>query len=88
MMDSLRAWAWREIAAQWRDLQRRVTFWQPALDVPPWAAPAVALGALLALALVSGVAVLSLGALLVALVAAQLLLEHVFGVSVLLTPSR
>ena len=50
-------------------------------------APALALGALLALALSAGVALLSLGALLTALLVAHLLLDRVFGVTVALAPA-
>ena len=51
-------------------------------------APALALGALLALVAASGVALASLGVLLTALLVAHLLLERVFGVSVALAPPR
>jgi hypothetical protein len=79
---------WRDVAAQWRDLRERVGFWQPVAGIPPWMAPAVAIGALLALTLAAGLALASVATLLTALLVAHLVLTQVFGVSVALVPPR
>jgi hypothetical protein len=55
-------------------------------DRPAVLAPAVALGGLLSLALLSGTAVAALGGLLLSLLALYVLLVDVFGISVELTP--
>lgn len=78
----------RELAARLHQFRRLIAFWGPTSVVPTWMAPGVALGALLALVVVSGVAVASMGVLLTALLAAHLLLTDVFGVSVALGPQR
>ena len=77
---------WRELVEQWDELRRVVGFSAPLSSLPGWMAPGLALGALLALALAAGIALLSLGALLTALLVAHLLLDRVFGVSVALVP--
>lgn len=80
---------WRDAAAQWRDLRERVGFWQPISGVPPWMAPAIAIGALIALALAAGLALASVATLLTALFIAHLVLTEVFGVSLALaSPPR
>lgn len=76
---------WREAAANLHELRRLVRLWGPMLQVPDWMAPAVALGALLALALAAGVALASIAALLSALLAAHLVLTEVLGVSFVVT---
>jgi len=76
------AWLWRVLAEQWSELRRVLAFSAPLGALPPWMAPALALVAILALALTAGVALVSLGALLTALLVAHLLLDRVFGVSV------
>jgi hypothetical protein len=81
-MSDFRAQLWQEVAAQWDTLRRIVGFSAPLISLPGWMAPALALGALLALALSAGIALLSLGALLTALLVAHLLLDRVFGISV------
>ncbi len=55
-------------------------------DRPALLAPAVALGGLLAMALLSGTAIAALGWLLLSLLAIYVLLVDVFGISVELTP--
>jgi hypothetical protein len=79
-MDPLGAW-WRDTLFQWGELTRRLAFWAPTVPAPRWLAPAVALGALLALALAAGIAITALAALIAALLVAHLLLTQVFGVS-------
>jgi len=81
-------WLWRALADQWSGLRRVLAFSAPLGGLPPWMAPALALAAVLALALAAGVALVSLGALLTALLVAYLLLDGVFGVSVALTVPR
>jgi hypothetical protein len=79
---------WHELAEQWNALRRVVGFSAPLSSLPGWMAPGLALGALLGLALAAGVALLSLGALLTALLVAHLLLDRVFGITVALAPPR
>lgn len=81
-MDEFFASAWSRVAEQAEDWRRRGALWAPLAPVPGWMAPGVALGALLCLVLLSGVAVVSLGLFLTALLAAQFLLVRVFGISV------
>jgi hypothetical protein len=50
--------------------------------LPRWAAPSLALGALLSLAVLSGIAIVSLGAAVTALLVAALILDQIFGVVV------
>lgn len=78
----------RDFAAVWDAAQRLTAFWRPDLNLPSWMAPATAIAALLGLVLATGVAFASIGTLLTALLAAHLLLENVFGVSVSLVPQR
>ena len=73
---------WRQLADRWAHLRRVVGFSAPLGGLPSWMAPGLAVGALLGLALSAGVALLSLGALLTALLVAHLLLDRVFGISV------
>lgn len=87
-MDAYGGWVWRELAEQWDELRRVVGFSAPLTSLPGWMAPPLALGALLALALAAGIALLSLGALLTALLIAHLLLDRVFGVTIALAPPR
>lgn len=75
------AW-WQGWAARWDELRRTVTFGEGLAALPAWMAPAVALGSLLALVALSGVALAALGVLLTAILAAALLLEGVLGVRV------
>jgi len=56
-------------------------FWMPVAPVPVVLAPFLALGSLLTLALLSGLAASSLAVLLLALVALYLLLTEVLGIS-------
>lgn len=79
---------WRQLGDQWAELRRVVGFSAPFAALPPWMAPAIALGALLALVVVSGIALAALGVLLTALLVAHLLLQQVFGVTVELAPPR
>ncbi len=65
-----------------------VEFLQPTLDqlpggieVPQWAAPSLAIGALLSLAALSGVAVSSMAVTLTALLLVAMILDQIFGVS-------
>jgi hypothetical protein len=79
---------WRALGDGWGELRRVVEFWQPLPALPSWTAPALALTAILALVALSGVALAALGVLLTSLLAAYLLLDRVFGVSVALMPPR
>jgi len=87
-MDVLRASLWREFTEQWAELRRLIGFSEPLASLPGWMAPGLALGALLALAIAAGVALLSLAGLLTALLVVHLLLDRVFGVTVALAPPR
>jgi hypothetical protein len=73
---------WRQISEQWNELRGVIGFSAPLTTLPAWMAPGLALGALLALAVTAGVALVSLGALLTALLIAYLLLDRVFGIEV------
>jgi hypothetical protein len=84
MKDVLEA-IWREAATNLRELRRLAGLWGPTLQVPDWMAPAVALGALLALAVAAGVALASIAALLSALLAAHLVLNEILGISFVVT---
>ena len=79
---------WRTLGDQWSDLRQVVGFWEPVASLPPWTAPALVVGALLALVVLSGIAMAALGILLTALLIAHLLLDRVFGVSVALASPR
>lgn len=84
MNEAFGAGLWRELGAQWDELRRVVGFGEALASWPTWLAPALAVGALLALVVLSGVALVALGALLTTLLAAALLLEQVFGVQIAL----
>ena len=81
-MDDLFTRLTDDLARYWNNARRITALLAQMVTLPPWAAPAVALTSLLALVLISGVALASLGVLLTALLTAHLLLEHVFGISV------
>jgi len=87
-MNSFAAQLWSDLTAQWNQLRSVIGFSAPLSALPGWMAPGLALSALLALALAAGIAVLSLGTLLVALLVAHLLLDRVFGVTIALAPPR
>ena len=77
-------------AAFWAEVQERgvTPFLQPVppYDQPGFLAPVVAMGGLLGLALFSGMAVASMGALVLALFGLYLLLVEIFGLRVELAP--
>lgn len=73
---------WDELRERWGNARRETALWMPRNAGAPWLAPAMALSGLLALVLLSGVAILSLGLLLTSLLAAYLILETVFGVTI------
>lgn len=79
---------WAQLATRWDTIRRQTALWLPASTGPVWAAPLVALGALLALAVLAGLSILSLGVLLTSLIAAHLVLERVLGISIELEPVR
>jgi hypothetical protein len=62
--------------------RRFVAFWGPVQEVPSLLAPVLAIASVLALALMSGVAVGALATAIVALLVLYLLLTEVFGVSI------
>ena len=65
------------------DTARRVlAFWGPVAAVPALLGPFLAIGSVLTLALLTGVAVGALSTLIVTLVVLYLLLTEVFGVSI------
>ncbi len=67
-------------------IYRTVEFWRPMAQVPglaglpSWIAPSLALGALLSLVALSGIAIGSLSVLLTALLLAAVILDEIFGV--------
>ncbi len=81
-MDGFGADLWRQLGAQWFDLRDRIGFGERLALLPSWMAPALAVGALLSLVVLSGIALASLGVLLTTLFVAALLLESVFGLRV------
>jgi len=82
-MDEFLRQAWEDLFAGWEEARRVTALWQPTFRTgSPWLAPGVALGALLALIALSGISLLALGVLLTALLAAYLIINNVFGVSI------
>lgn len=81
-MDVFGADLWRQLGAQWVELRDRIGFGERLALLPAWMAPALAVGALLSLVALSGIALASLGVLLTTLFVAALLLENVFGLRV------
>ena len=79
---------WQDFQARFATARQQTVLWLPSTPGPSWLAPLLAFGALLSLALVSGVAVLSLGMLLTSLLVAYLILENVFGVTITVAPTR
>jgi hypothetical protein len=65
--------------------QKIVAFWGPLGSTSSWLAPLAAIGSVLVLALLTGIAVGSLATLLVTLLALLCVLSEVFGLSVELT---
>ncbi len=66
----------------WFTARRLWAIWGPVGEVSIWITPLVAVGSVLSLALLSGVAVAALATLLVALVLLYRLLTEFFGISV------
>lgn len=83
-MDAFAAGLWRDAAARWDHLRGLIGFGDGLSALPPWLAPPLALAALLALTALAGVSLVALGVLLTTLLAAHLLLQQVFGVSIAL----
>jgi hypothetical protein len=63
-------------------VQRVAAFWGPAIPAPTLLGPLLAVASVVALALLSGLAVGSVATLLVALVALYLLVTEVFGIAI------
>jgi len=87
-MNGLGADLWSGLVDQWDQLRSMIAFSGPLTALPGWMAPGLAIGTLLALVLSAGIALISLGTMLTALLVAYLLLDRVFGVSVALVPPR
>jgi hypothetical protein len=62
--------------------QRWAAFWSPVTETPALLAPLLALGSILTLALLTGIAAGSLAVLIIALMALYVLLTDVFGISI------
>ena len=62
--------------------QRLLAFWGPVMPAPTLLGPLMALGSIVALALLSGLAVGSVATLIVALVALYLIVTEIFGVDI------
>ena len=62
--------------------QRVLAFWGPVTDASALVAPLLAITSVLMLALLTGIAVASLGTLIVALMVLYLLLTEVFGITI------
>jgi len=67
--------------------QRVLAFWGPITDASSLVAPLLAIASVLMLALLTGIAIASLGTLLVALMILYLLLTEVFGVTIDINPA-
>ena len=63
-------------------VQRVAAFWGPVIPAPTLLGPFLAVGSILALALLSGLAVGSVATLIIALVALYLIITEVFGVAI------
>ena len=63
-------------------VQRIAAFWGPVIPAPTLVGPLLAIGSVVALALLSGLAVGSVATLLVALIALYLLITEVFGITI------
>ena len=63
-------------------VQRVAAFWGPVVPAPALLGPFLAVGSILALALLSGLAVGSVATLIIALVALYLIITEVFGVAI------
>jgi hypothetical protein len=63
-------------------VQRLAAFWGPVIPAPSLVGPLLAIGSVVMLALLSGLAVGSVATLLVTLVGLYLLLTEVFGLSI------
>ena len=68
-------------------LQRVLAFWGPVTDASSLVAPLLAIASVLMLALLTGIAIASLGTLIVALMILYLLLTEVFGVTIDINPA-
>jgi hypothetical protein len=62
--------------------RRVLAFWGPVTDTSSLVAPLLAIASVLMLALLTGIAVASLGTLIVALMILYLLLTEVFGITI------
>ena len=62
--------------------RRWAAFWSPVTETPALLAPVLALGSVLTLALLTGIAAGSLAMLIVVLMALYVLLTDVFGISI------
>lgn len=79
---------WEQAAAGWAALRERIGFGGALASLPGWMAPLLALGGVLALALLAGIALSALSTLIAALLTAHLLLAHLFGVRIELALPR
>ena len=68
--------------------QRIIAFWGPVTDASSLVAPLLAVASVLMLALLTGVAITSLGTLIMALMILYLLLTEVFGITIDLNLGR
>lgn len=66
----------------WNGAQRFMTLWSPVGPIPDLIAPFFAIGAVLTVALLSGVAIAALSTLLIALAALHVILTQVLGISI------
>ena len=85
MEDFLRQ-AWEDLSDTWQQAGRVTALWQPTFPTAPWLAPVVALGALIALVILSGVSLFALGVLPTALLASYMIVAGIFGISVGIAP--
>jgi len=81
-MEPFAADLWGQVSARWGDLRDLVGFSDALGALPPWLAPPLAIASLLALVALAGVSLAAMGLLLTSLLAAHLLLQQVFGLSI------
>ncbi len=81
-MEPFAAGLWRQVSAGWDDVRDLVGFSEALAGLPPWLAPPLAIVSLLALAALAGLSLAAMGLLLTTLLAAHLLLQQIFGLSI------
>jgi hypothetical protein len=83
MIDQLADWLLGDVSTSWwKEGLRLVRLWGPVVSIPGIAAPVGLVSSVLALAILSGVALAAFSVFLTAVIAAYLLLTEILGFSV------